>query len=69
MRADAARSMGLREQGYSVLRFWNGEVTQNLEGVLDTIYAAVRQAETGKVRAGTPSPSPQGEGERVELVR
>lgn len=37
---DAARSAWLQCQGFRVLRFWNTEVEQNLEGVLQTIGAA-----------------------------
>ena len=31
----------LEAEGYRVLRFWNGEVSSNLDGVLDTIYATL----------------------------
>ena len=34
---DKKRDMWLRHQGYEVLRFWNNEVLQNLEGVLETV--------------------------------
>jgi len=27
----------MEEQGYTVLRFWNNEVNENLEGVLEAI--------------------------------
>ncbi len=53
---DARRDAWLRGQGYTVLRFWNNEVMQNLEGVLEQIRVAV---------ALSPSPSPAGgRGER-----
>ncbi|MGB0129881.1 MAG: endonuclease domain-containing protein [Rhodocyclaceae bacterium] len=45
---DARRDAWLREQGFLVLRFWNNEVMENLEGVLETILA----------RCETASPSP-----------
>ena len=32
---------GSRAEGYRVLRFWNAELNDNLDGVLDTIYAAL----------------------------
>ncbi|MBM6595933.1 endonuclease domain-containing protein [Microvirga pudoricolor] len=38
---DEARTRWLDHEGYRVIRFWNGELTENLEGVLDTIYAAL----------------------------
>ena len=37
VRHDAARSEWLKGQGYRVLRFWNNEVTENIEGVLETL--------------------------------
>jgi len=46
---DQRRDAWLRGQGYTVLRFWNNEVMQNLEGVLERIRIAV---------ALSPSPSP-----------
>ena len=32
---------GLKSEGYRVIRFWNNDITQNAEGVLDVIYAAL----------------------------
>src|SRR6266404_7669005 len=34
---DDARSMEIAAHGYRVIRFWNGEVMENLAGVLETI--------------------------------
>ncbi|MDO9052742.1 MAG: endonuclease domain-containing protein [Gallionella sp.] len=34
---DQRRDMWLRSQGYTVLRFWNNDVMQQLEGVLEQI--------------------------------
>jgi very-short-patch-repair endonuclease len=39
--ADAARTRYLEERGYHVLRFWNNEVDDAFEGVLDTIKATL----------------------------
>jgi very-short-patch-repair endonuclease len=39
--SDAERTLWLNKQGYSVLRFWNPEVTRERRAVLDTILAAV----------------------------
>ncbi len=36
-RADAARTAYLESCGYRVLRFWNNEVVENLDGVLERI--------------------------------
>ena len=35
--ADAARTRSLEQAGYIVLRFWNSDVNENLEGVLESI--------------------------------
>jgi len=40
-RRDQQRQKWLEAEGYRVIRFWNGEVRDNLEGVLDTIYNAL----------------------------
>jgi very-short-patch-repair endonuclease len=41
---DAARDRCLAERRYRVLRFWNNEVLDNIEGVWDTIFAAASAA-------------------------
>jgi very-short-patch-repair endonuclease len=56
---DRARTRWLESRGYRVLRFWNGDVLQDIEGVLETIYRAL---------AETPHPNPPPQGGR-ELVR
>jgi very-short-patch-repair endonuclease len=38
---DQIRSRWLESEGYHVIRFWNAELAENLDGVLDTIYAAL----------------------------
>ena len=38
---DAARTQWLEAQGYRVMRFWNNDVIENLEGVADTIRASL----------------------------
>ncbi|WP_254054393.1 DUF559 domain-containing protein [Sphingorhabdus sp. EL138] len=40
---DLARDQWLKKQGYSVLRFWNNEIGENLEGVLEAILVALSQ--------------------------
>jgi very-short-patch-repair endonuclease len=53
-RYDAARDAWLRARGYTVLRFWNNEVMQALDAVLERI----------RVVALSPGPSPaSGRGE------
>lgn len=35
--SDVARTQFLEAQGFRVVRFWNNEVTENIDGVLDTV--------------------------------
>ena len=41
---DAARTGTLEAQGYRVLRFWNNEVFEEMESVLEVILAALEGA-------------------------
>jgi very-short-patch-repair endonuclease len=43
-RSDEARDVYLLRKGWRVLRFWNHEVIQNRDGVLETILAHARPA-------------------------
>jgi very-short-patch-repair endonuclease len=43
--ADAARSAELAQHGYRVIRFWNAEIRDNLEGVLQLILMALEGSE------------------------
>ena len=40
---DEVRDRYLRDQGYRVLRFWNNDVLSNIEGVLITIDAELKE--------------------------
>ena len=52
---DAARTQWLESQGFAVLRFWNNEIMNNIEGVLMRVMEAL---------SPSPQPSPiEGEGE------
>jgi len=70
-RYDSERSAFLESQGYQVIRFWNAEVSDELDAVLDTIFAIVQQRQILLAEANrfhpTPAlradPPPQGEGE------
>ncbi len=53
-RGDRIRDEWLRTEGYKVLRFWDNQVFNNLEGVLETIRDALL----------TPHPDPLPQGER-----
>jgi very-short-patch-repair endonuclease len=39
---DAARTRALEKEGYRVIRFWNNDVIDNLDGVLQTIIDRLR---------------------------
>jgi very-short-patch-repair endonuclease len=40
-RKDGLRTAYLNQQGYRVLRFWNEEINNELEGVLQAVYTAL----------------------------
>jgi very-short-patch-repair endonuclease len=50
---DKVRDQWLETQGFSVLRFWNNEVMENLDGVLEKISVTI---------SPSLNPSPQGGG-------
>jgi len=55
--ADAERTRCLTDLGYRVVRFWNNEVTENIDGVLTALLAELNASPH-------PGPLPQaGEGE------
>ena len=41
---DAVRDRNLSEIGYPVLRFWNNDILQNIEGVVQTIESAIQDS-------------------------
>jgi very-short-patch-repair endonuclease len=43
---DERRSDDLRSRGYRVLRFWNNEIFENIEGVVSVISSALKRAQT-----------------------
>jgi len=53
--SDEVRDTWLRGQGFKVLRFWNDQILQSTDSVLDVIWAAVSPSPPG------PSPA-RGEG-------
>ncbi len=61
---DAKRTTVLEKEGYKVLRFWNNEVFQNIEMVLDNIWHAL---ESTPSRPSATLP-PLGGGESVALL-
>ena len=52
--ADAKRTEALEAAGYFVLRFWNNDVLENIDGVLEEIIATLRPS------APHPNPLPNG---------
>jgi very-short-patch-repair endonuclease len=59
-RYDQTRDRWLQSQGFTLLRFWNTDVLNNLEGVLDAVAEAVRQRPSPGA-AEPRRPLPQGE--------
>lgn len=55
---DAERTRHIEAAGYRVLRFWNNQLTSNMDGVLTAILAA---AIPNGERAPTPQPPPASE--------
>jgi very-short-patch-repair endonuclease len=60
-RRDARRDAFLRGEAFRVLRFWNFEVDQNLEGVMQVVLSALHPHPTG-LTAGHPPHASAGEG-------
>ncbi len=54
---DRSRTAFLEAQGYRVIRFWNNDVADNIEGVIDTIRAEITRCATAH-----PQPLPQAGG-------
>ncbi len=64
--ADAARTRFIEREGYRVIRFWNNDVMENLEGVLETVASALTsptEASPSPFRAAPSLPLPAGEGQ------
>ena len=56
---EATRTRFLQAKGYRILRFWNNEVSENVEGVLQRIAASLS---TSPSRGFAAHPSPIGRG-------
>ena len=57
---DAKRTAELEKFGYLVLRFWNNDVMQNIDGVLEVIATTANQ--------DPPHPKPLPDGEREQAA-
>ncbi len=72
IKKDKERTTFLAKQGISVIRFWNNEVFQNLEGVLETILNHIEYPSPTSLtplRGEAPLPSPPREREGPGEVR
>jgi very-short-patch-repair endonuclease len=58
---DETRSAFLRSRGYRVLRFWDNEVFENIDAVLQRIAQVL--GESDKTQKPSPFPLPRGEAE------
>ena len=57
---DVARTRWLEKEGYRVVRFWNAELIKNMNGVLDTIYAALYGSPQSEALVLPTPPRPDG---------
>ena len=55
--ADAQRTAYLRAQGYRVVRFWNNDVLENIDGVVETIERIL-------ITSPPPAPPANGRGDK-----
>ncbi|TWI03630.1 crossover junction endodeoxyribonuclease RuvC [Luteimonas cucumeris] len=55
---DSTRTAMLEKAGFVVLRFWNNEIYENMDGVLDVIWRALRE----RANPSPPNPPLEGEG-------
>lgn len=58
---DASRTRFIEAEGYRVLRFWNNDVMENLEGVIRQIESSLSHRE--REGAGPATPGGKGEGD------
>jgi len=64
---DNKRSLLIEQAGFVVLRFWNNEVFENIEGVLKVILQTLRSRAATTTPTPSPPPTPplEGEGRRL----
>ena len=63
-RTDAARTGFLNAEGYSVLRFWNTEIIENRDGVIESIMSVIEGSPSPDLRFAPATLSPMGRGTR-----
>ncbi len=54
---DSVRDAALNALGYRVLRVWNSDIFSNMDGVLEAIMVAVREAPPSRSLRNSTSPS------------
>ena len=59
---EADRTVSLEAMGYLVVRFWNNDVLQNIDGVIESILMTL-----DKSTSFTPHPNPLPNGEREQV--
>ncbi|HET6586183.1 MAG TPA: DUF559 domain-containing protein, partial [Oleiagrimonas sp.] len=64
--ADELRSVFLRKAGFRVLRFWNNQVFEETDGVLEVILGVLLERRGYGEHHPHPSPPLEGEGAKVE---
>jgi len=62
VRSDAVRDEHFRQLGFEILRFWNNEIDENLDGVLETIFSKAKERDPTPVRIRALDPPLAGEG-------
>ena len=63
---DQQRTQILEQYGYRVVRFWNNDITENLDGVLRILQQSIGQSSPHPAAADAARTSPQGEDNKVE---
>jgi len=63
--ADADRTAWLESQGFRVIRFWNHDVLQNTDGVLERIREELKPDRDEPASSAPPHPNPLPRGERA----
>ena len=63
--ADYERSEWLQKEGFRVLRFWNNEVIENIEGVLESIRLALEESPPSPTHPSGGYPAPPIKGGEV----
>ena len=51
---DRIRDAFLRSEGFQVLRFWNSDIDQNLDGVMEVIFAVLKTPTPASLRSADP---------------